>query len=243
MRCVVPMIRVSMPHHLTGRDQSHLGGGHAIADPKFLPARITNILFETAGPPMNAPLSDDYRLCTIWKCRKRGKWHGYALRAGIDHINWHKCEDITMDEGGISKPLDTGIRTINDDHSKLFRILAEVRRAIQGNDERENIVSAIMTARDLFHLHCGKEEFLMREANCDLVEGSARDHRLIAGEFDKLVENAQSIGGADLDQATRNLMMIIVKHIMTYDREYAREVNESLDIPDLGLMMFQDVFE
>jgi len=148
-----------------------------------------------------------------------------------------------MDEAGPSKPLDTGIDTINDDHTKLFRILTEVRRAIQGNDGRENIVSAIMTARNLFHLHCGKEEYLMNEVNYDLLEGSARDHRVIAGEFDKLVDTARSISSADLDRATRNLMMIIVNHIRAYDRDYARKINQSLDVPDLALMMFRDVFE
>lgn len=148
-----------------------------------------------------------------------------------------------MDKSTPAKPLDTGIDTINDDHTKLFMIFTEVRRAIQCNDGRENVVSAIMMARDLFRLHCGKEEYLMNEANYDLLEGSARDHRVITGEFDKLVDTARSISSADLDRATRNLMMIIVNHIRAYDRDYAGKINESLDVPDLALMMFRDVFE
>ncbi len=136
-------------------------------------------------------------------------------------------------------PLDTGVGTLNDDHSKIFVVLNEVRHGLEKNEPTPDIASGAVFARELFSLHCAKEEYLMKEAGYANFDAAAKDHRKLSEIFDKFIEDVAS-GAAD-ERNAADLILAIVEHIRTFDRDYAKSINAVLTVPHLELTMFRDV--
>ena len=81
----------------------------------------------------------------------------------------------------------------------------------------------------------------MKEIGYGRIDAAIHDHRKNYSELDRPVELANNEEYADINAATANLIVSFVEHIKHFDSDYAESINSSMDVPELGLMMFSDI--
>lgn len=112
-----------------------------------------------------------------------------------------------------------GEPTLDNDHSQLFKILDECRRALSRLDAAQVLHPLLDTAFEHAEGHFQREEALMRQAEYPDAEGHAGIHRSFLGQL-ALIRREIGAEGPGLAFLYEYLHRWIAGHILISDRKF-----------------------
>jgi hemerythrin len=124
-----------------------------------------------------------------------------------------------------NKKLETGIKTIDNQHRELFVRVNNLVNAIKEHRCRTEIDGVLKFLDDYARVHFAEEEKHMRETNYEGYEEQRKEHRKYLASLKGLKELAAQprIQGASYDlSATTNQVVVdwIVDHIVKLDMKF-----------------------
>ena len=142
----------------------------------------------------------------------------------------------------LAQKLEDGVKTINDQHKKIFDFATALFARCAGNDDEENhyFGETIEDAVGRITAHFQTEEGLMEETKFDMYEFA--NHKKEHGEFLKTVteyiKKFQATGYIDLLTFSSYAKWWLISHIKRYDRKYVdyfNKITEGRGIQRMGV--------
>jgi hemerythrin len=130
----------------------------------------------------------------------------------------------------LAQKLEDGIRTINDQHKKIFDFATALFARCTGNDNEENqyFGETVEDAVGLITAHFQTEEDLMAETKFDMYEFVS--HKKEHGEFvmtvSEYIKKFQATGYIDLLTFSSYAKWWLIGHIKRCDRKYVEYYNK-----------------
>jgi len=140
----------------------------------------------------------------------------------------------------LAQKLEDGVKTINDQHKKIFDFANAMFAQCAGNDDEENryFGDNIEDAVGLITAHFQTEEDLMTETKFDVYEFV--NHKKEHGEFvmavAEYIKKFQATGYIDLLTFSSYAKWWFIGHIKRYDRKYVDYFNKITEGRGIQLM-------
>ncbi|MDR0584366.1 MAG: hemerythrin domain-containing protein [Treponema sp.] len=135
---------------------------------------------------------------------------------------------MQIDDALISR-LKDGVKTINDQHKKIFDFTTDLFAHCVGDDEEENLYfeAVIGDAAELIKTHFKTEEELMLETKFSFYEYT--DHKKEHEEFvcavNNYIEQFQASRSTNLLMFASYVKWWVIGHIKRHDRKYINYFN------------------
>ena len=127
--------------------------------------------------------------------------------------------------------LSVGVKTFDDDHKRLIRMINELHGALEdvdahGKIAEEEIVIALHRLENYFTTHCLREEKIMEQTGYSGLQEQRLEHQKF---FATVAEMSQRFRGSQEPKHAADLMQFmydwLTDHIFVIDRKYTMYLN------------------
>ena len=119
--------------------------------------------------------------------------------------------------------LETGVRSIDDQHKELFRIVESALKIGKQENNKESLLESMEFLKRYVELHFTDEERLQKESNYPKASIHKMMHYKYMRDLQALINQYEQEGDttSTMKSINNDVVVLLIKHILVHDKEFS----------------------